>query len=132
MGSSAPPVAARTAGRVGSDSSGPARQPAAPLSAGDRAALRARLGSATTDDAETHQPSRHQRVTSAVPSTPPIVQHRPAGIKGAYGVATRWASPTLDPDEPALTSGKGEGDGATPDRSSAEQGKRQPCELTGE
>jgi len=41
MGSSAPPAAARTGGPVGGDPSIPARRPAAPLSAGDRAALRA-------------------------------------------------------------------------------------------
>jgi hypothetical protein len=31
---------------------------------------------------------------------------------------TRWAAPTIDPDDPALTGGKGEEDGTTPDPSS--------------
>jgi hypothetical protein len=44
----------------------------------------------------------------------------PVGIKGAFGVA-RDGFATLDANGPALTGGKGEGDGTTPDRSSTDR-----------
>jgi hypothetical protein len=91
------------------------------------------LQDATDDGARSHCPdlsmappvSRSQYAPDRLTTGPP-------SSMAPDSVAARWPTPTIDNDDPALTSGKGEGDGTTPDRSSTSQQEASWPASTGE